>query len=99
MDIGSINRTIPTQPVTTLAPSREDLTVVRQIVTAVRGLNKSELMGQNRALTFMRDPGTQRPVIQIVDRETGDVIDQIPAEVILQMKAELDKENKARREE
>jgi len=96
MEIGPINRVILPSPINALASPQEDVTMVRQIIMAVRGLNKSELMGQNRSLSFIRDPETHRPVVQIVDRETGDVIDQIPAEVVLQMAAELDKETKAK---
>jgi uncharacterized FlaG/YvyC family protein len=96
MEIGPVNRVILTPPTSAPAPSREDVTMVRQIITAIRGINKSEMLGQNRALAFVRDPDTQRPVIQVVDRETGEVIDQIPTEVVLQMNAELDKENKAK---
>jgi flagellar protein FlaG len=62
---------------------------VRQIVTAVNELNKSELMGQGRQLSFTRDPETRRPVIQIIDQSTGDVIDQIPSEALLELAQQL----------
>ena len=48
-------------------------------MTAVHEVNKSELMGEGRQLTFFRDPQTHRPVIQIIDQSTDEVIDQIPA--------------------
>ena len=70
-------------------PSNENDVVVRGILTAVHQLNKSELMGEGRQLTFSRDPGTRRPVIQIIDENTGDVIDQIPAETLLQLARQL----------
>jgi len=92
MDIGPMNRVGLTAPVTAPTQTREDPSNVRQIVTAIRGLNKSELLGQNRELAFVRDPSTQRPVIQIRDQETGEVIDQIPPETVLRMQAELEKE-------
>lgn len=93
MGIGPLNRVTFTLPVDTPAPLKDDESMVRQIVTAIRGLNKSELlMGQNRSLSFTRDPDTHRPVIQIVNRETGDVIDQIPPEALLRLKADLDRE-------
>jgi uncharacterized FlaG/YvyC family protein len=40
-------------------------------------------------LTFSRDPQTRRPVIQIVDQDSGEVIDQIPSETVLQLAQEL----------
>jgi uncharacterized FlaG/YvyC family protein len=98
MQIGTLNRVIVTPLVSAPVPSQEGHTMVRQIVTAIQGLNKSELMGQNRSLAFIRDPSTRRPVIQIVDRETGDVIDQIPTEVVLRMMAELGSGSQAKRD-
>jgi uncharacterized FlaG/YvyC family protein len=62
---------------------------VRQMISAVNEVNKSELMGEGRQLTFTRDPETRRPVIQIVDQSTGDVIDQIPSELVLQLAQQL----------
>jgi len=71
--------------------SQNDPSMVRQIVTAIRGLNQSEMMAPDRQLTFMLDPRTQRPVIQIVEKESGAIIDQIPPETILLMREQLKK--------
>ena len=98
MDIGSVNRvntdradlTVPSNP----TPAQQnDPSMVRQIVTAIRGLNQSEMMAPDRQLTFMLDPKTQRPVIRIVEKDSGDVIDQIPPEMILLMRDSLNKGN------
>jgi uncharacterized FlaG/YvyC family protein len=70
-------------------PSARNDVPVRQMVAAVREINKAELMGQNRQLNFTRDPETKLPVIQIVDQSTGDVIDQLPAEALLQLAEQL----------
>jgi uncharacterized FlaG/YvyC family protein len=70
-------------------PSSDQDVPVRQVVTAVHEVNKSELLGEGRQLTFSRDPETRKPVIQIVDQNTGDVIDQIPAETVLQLALQL----------
>ncbi|PWU01505.1 MAG: hypothetical protein C5B51_22685, partial [Terriglobia bacterium] len=56
----------------------EDPAQFRQLVTAVRALNKSELLGDDRELQFARDPGTRMPVIRMVHPNTGEVIEQIP---------------------
>ena len=61
----------------------EDPAITRQLATAVRALNKSELYGQDRQLQFARDPGTKMMVIKVVQPNTGEVIDQIPAEAVL----------------
>jgi uncharacterized FlaG/YvyC family protein len=96
MEIGTANRVMVTPPVSAPVPKQQDVAPVRQIVTAIRELNKSELMGQNRSLAFVRDPDTQRPVIQVRDQQTGDVIDQIPTEAVLRMAAELEREHKVK---
>jgi len=62
-----------------------------QIIHAVRQLNKAEFMGDSHELKFMRDEETQRPVVKIVNRETGEVIDEVPPQNILHMLADLDK--------
>ncbi|MEI9971399.1 MAG: flagellar protein FlaG [Ignavibacteriota bacterium] len=69
-------------------PSEKDVPV-RAIVTAVNEVNKSELMGEGRQLSFTRDPQTRRPVIQIIDQSTGEVLDQIPSETLLQLAQQL----------
>ena len=69
--------------------SNENDMAAREVVTAVHEVNKSELMGEGRQLTFSRDPQTRRPVIQIIDQSTGDVIDQIPQETLLQLAQQL----------
>jgi len=66
-------------------PANENDVPVRAIVTAVNEVNRSELMGEGRQLTFTRDPETRKPVIQIVDQNTGEVLDQIPPETVLQL--------------
>lgn len=62
-----------------------------QVILAVRRLNKAEFMGEGHELKFVRDEETQRQVIRIVNRETGEVIDEFPPQNILHMLAELDK--------
>jgi len=89
MDIGPLNRVNIGAPVNPAPAAQEDPAMNRQIVTAIRALNESELMGPNRQLTYTRDTKTQQPVIRIVERETGDVLDQLPPEAILRMRQEL----------
>ena len=89
MEIGPINPQNLNVPVNTAPTQQSSESTVRQIVTAIRGLNKSELLGQSRELAFIRDPETQRRVIQILDKDSGEVIDQLPPETVLQMAAQL----------
>jgi len=90
MEIGPINPLNMSVPVSTTTAPQDNASFVRQIVTAIRGLNKSELLGQGREIAFTRDPETQRPVIQIRDQDSGEVIDQLPPEGLLQLAEQLD---------
>jgi uncharacterized FlaG/YvyC family protein len=61
----------------------------RTLIHAVKAVNAAELFGQDNELTVVLDRGTGRAVVRIVNRETGEVVDQIPAEYILRMAEEL----------
>jgi flagellar protein FlaG len=89
MDIPRVDSNIATAAVSTPTPTNEKDAPVRDVVTAVHEVNRSEIMGEGRQLTFSRDPQTRRPVIQIVDQSTGEVIDQIPSETVLQLAQQL----------
>ena len=67
MEIGPLNPVGMGAPVDLPSTVPDGLPIIRQIVTAVRRLNESELLGQNRDLMFVRDPDTQQPVIQILE--------------------------------
>lgn len=89
MDISPINSVGAGAPVSNISAPRVHDQATRQVVTAVREVNKSELMGEGRQLTFSRDPQTRQPVIKVVDQNTGDVIEQLPSEVVLRMAQNL----------
>ena len=83
-----VSQTLPIDPV---SRSREDADAQQAVVAAVRALNKSELLGSDRELQFTRDSQTQKMVIQIVDSQSGDVLDQIPPEQVLRIMANFGK--------
>lgn len=88
MEISPLSGTsliVPVDP----TPKSQQEAATRQIVSAVQALNKSELFGENRQLQFTRDDVTHRVIIKIVNRKTGETIDQIPSETVLRMGAEL----------
>jgi uncharacterized FlaG/YvyC family protein len=89
MEIPRVDSVGASNAVSTPTPTNEKDVPVRNVVTAVHELNRSELMGEGRQLTFSRDPTTRKPVIQIVDQSTGEVIDQIPSETVLQLALQL----------
>jgi flagellar protein FlaG len=60
----------------------------RELIQAVKAVNQAELFGQNE-LTFVFDPKTRRTVVRIVNRETREVVDQIPEEYVLNLADEI----------
>jgi len=89
MEIPRVDSVGASTAVSTPTASTEKDVPVREVVTAVHEVNRSELMGEGRQLSFSRDPETRRPVIQIIDQSTGEVIDQIPSETVLQLAQQL----------
>lgn len=61
----------------------------RQLVKAIQALNATEMFGQNHELTFVLDRETKKPLVRIVDRETHEVVLQIPPEYAIRMAEEL----------
>ncbi len=61
----------------------------RELIRAVKAINPSELFGQNSELTFVLDRETRRPLVRIVDRNTNELIQQIPPEYVLRMAEDL----------
>lgn len=74
-------------PVSPLTPELRAEQV--QLIRAVEKLNEAQVFGQNSELTFSVDRETRRPVMKIVDRETQEVIQQIPPEYVLRLAADF----------
>ena len=88
MDISSIHQvSAVTAPAETPAPQAgEDRSA---LIHAVQAVNAAELFGGQNELAFAVDRPTRRAVVRIVDRETREVIQQIPSEQVLRMAEEL----------
>jgi flagellar protein FlaG len=61
------------------------LQVNRATAQAVAVVNTARVFGQNNELTFAFDRASKRTVIRLVDKNTGDVVRQIPSETILHL--------------
>jgi flagellar protein FlaG len=61
----------------------------RMLLHAIRAVNSAEMFGQDNELTFVVDRHTRRALVRIVNRETGEVVRQIPAEYVLRIAEEL----------
>ncbi len=67
------------------SPPPQELADNRELIRAVRALNATEFYGQNNELTFVLDRETRRPLVRIINRETKEVVLQIPPEHVLRM--------------
>ena len=89
MEITSANRVQLLWAPNVVPVSRDQAAETREIITALKALNKTELFGDGQELTFLLDRDTQRPIIQLIDRESREVVRQIPPEYVLRAAEEL----------
>jgi len=61
-----------------------------QLKSAVSDMNKA-MRQSNRSLEFSVDGGTNKPVVKLVDSDTGELIRQIPSEDTLAIARSIDK--------
>lgn len=90
MSITSINPiTTPIVALAEAAVPKQEAQERRNLIKAVKEVNSSGLAGQDQELSFIFDRDTQKPIVRIVDRETREVLQQIPAEYVLRMAEKL----------
>jgi len=70
---------------------------LRNALTTVRTLNGFDIA--DREFSVVRDPQSHKFVIRVIDRATGDVIDQFPPEDILKMLSQFELTNLPSKEE
>lgn len=89
MDVASIqNRERSDVTAQIQVPTPEQTAERRELVKAVNAVNKTEIYGSGRELTYSVDRDTKRLVTKLVDKSTHEVIDQIPAEYVLRLAEE-----------
>ena len=88
MDITAVNRSLPVAPAPAVATPTENSASNRDVVQAVKALNGTDMFGENE-LTFQKDPQTHRMVIKIINRETQEVVMQIPPEYVVQLAEDI----------
>ena len=62
-----------------------------EVIQAVRAVNESAMFGEEYELAFTMDRNSRRQLLQLVNRETHEVVRQIPAEYVLRAARELAK--------
>jgi uncharacterized FlaG/YvyC family protein len=85
MEITPVERNAQQMPAVASAAAVQSPVEKREVIQAVKAVNASEMLGEDNELVFQRDRTTQRMVIRLVDRKTGDVISQLPPEYVLRM--------------
>ncbi len=94
MDIGSVQPagtglgSTNLNHVANQAGPQETVSSQRQLIQAVKAVNGAELFGYNSELTFVFDRQTHRALVRVVNKDTREVIMQIPAENVLRMAQE-----------
>lgn len=63
------------------------------VQNAVNAINQSELLGFDRELRFSSDPRSRLGVVEVLSRSTGEVIVQLPFQLILGLAQNLPKGN------
>ena len=90
MEIGFTRELYPTR---TSSPSQPEgqaqLAERRELVQAVQELEKAALAGDGNELRLALDRETKRPVVRIVNRETGELIQQFPTEEVIRLAQHL----------
>jgi uncharacterized FlaG/YvyC family protein len=60
----------------------------KALIQAVKAVNAAELFGQENELTFMIDRAAKIAVVRIVNKKTGELVQQIPNERVLKLAEE-----------
>ena len=57
----------------------------KTLIQAVKVVNAAEMFGQENELTFVIDRAARIAVVRIVNKKSGEVVQQIPNEQVLKM--------------
>jgi uncharacterized FlaG/YvyC family protein len=93
MGIGPVNRVEIGARGGSDTGSEETAVALRQIVAAIRELNNSERLGSRRELRSRRNRNG-RLVVEVIHRETGEVLGELPLGEVLHMADELERESR-----
>ena len=70
------------------APAAVQMAQHREVIQAARSINASGYFGQNQ-IVFVMERGTNRAILRVVDRETNEVLLQLPPESVVRLAEEL----------
>lgn len=89
MTITSISPALATVDLTAPAAAPEKAADRMKLAQAVTTVNDSKTFGDNQELTFVLDRATHRTLVRLIDRQTQEVVMQIPPEYILRLAEEM----------
>ena len=89
MNISSVNPVVVALTDLPTAQTRAQAADRQQLVKAVQAVNDSNALGDNQELTFVLDRNSHRTLTRIIDRQTQEVLMQIPPEYVLQLAEQL----------
>ncbi len=89
METKSIEQVSPIRTSAAVELEKQQVAERRDLVRAVKAINATELFGENYELTFVFDRQSKRTLIRIIDRETKEVIRQLPDEYALRIASQL----------
>lgn len=87
MDVNSVNMQplVATAPVTLAEQPPEH----REVIQAVKALNATEMFGQQNELMYQLDRQARRVVVQVINRQTKEVVSQVPPEYVLRLAEDM----------
>jgi len=89
MDIAPVSHAAQAPLAASGAASPTWLVENREMVRSIKDIDAPELFGEGSELTFAVDRDTQRPVVRVVNSQTGEVIWQSPPEYMLKLAQSL----------
>jgi uncharacterized FlaG/YvyC family protein len=57
----------------------------QDLIRSVNSINPTELFGEGTEMTFDMDPQSKRVVVKILNRQTQEVVAQLPAQYVLDL--------------
>jgi hypothetical protein len=91
MGIGPLNGMTMSTAIGGGVSGPENLALMQQLVAAVRALNQGELEARGRVWRLRRGTPGKPLLVELMEQESGDVIDLLPPEEVLRMAEELEK--------
>ena len=64
--------------------TRQEAVERREVLAAVKALNLPEFTLPNRALNISFDRETRQSIVQVVDRDSGEVVQQVPGKEVVE---------------